>query len=254
MSEFLPVFFSALYSMILCAAADTLFLSGAASKVPGAGQVNAAPENENEAETPAAAAAAATDKTGDIVTDLYLDPEMKDMTVNYFSAVTGSGEIASLILDNALAFKVPPALAFAVCWEESRFNPRAVNRKNRNESIDRGLFQLNDRSFPSIRSGDFFDPAVNVYYGISHLHWCLNAGGTEIAALAMYNAGTNRVRNLGAPKNTLDYIHRVLEYRQKLESAFGVAVLDALRPVAEDEAMIVEVPRTQRFFRLSPVR
>jgi soluble lytic murein transglycosylase-like protein len=238
--------------MILCAAAGTLFLSGAASEVPGTGQVNAA--LEDEAGTPEAAAAAeAVDETEDLVTDLYLDPEMKDMTVDYFSAVTGSGEITSLILDNALAFKVPPALAFAVCWEESRFNPRAVNRKNRNESIDRGLFQLNDRSFPSIRSGDFFDPAVNVYYGISHLRWCLNAGGTEIAALAMYNAGTNRVRNLGTPKNTLDYIHRVLEYRRKLENAFSAAVLNALRHTAGEEA-IVEVPRKQRFFRLSPVR
>jgi soluble lytic murein transglycosylase-like protein len=236
--------------MILCAAAGALSLPGLASKVSGAGQAAAVPEDA--AETPAAVVVA-VDETEDLITDLYLDPEMKDMVVDYFGALTGSGEIASLILDKALAFKVPPALAFAVCWEESRFNPRALNRKNRNGSTDRGLFQLNDRSFPAIQSGDFFDPALNVYYGISHLHWCLNTGGTEIAALAMYNAGTNRVRNLGTPKNTLDYIHRVLEYRRKLESAFGIAARDAPRRTAGDEA-IVEVPRKQRFFRLSPVR
>ncbi|MDR2370492.1 MAG: lytic transglycosylase domain-containing protein [Treponema sp.] len=224
------------------------------SEAPEAGQADAA--TEDAAETPAAEA---VDKTEDLIADLYRNPEMKDMVVDYFGAVAGSGDIASLILENALAFKVPPALAFAVCWEESRFNPRAVNLKNRNESIDRGLFQLNDRSFPALQSEDFFDPAVNIYYGIGHLRWCLNTGETEIAALAMYNAGTNRVRNLGTPKNTLDYVHRVLEYRQKLEHAFSIAVLDAQDRPAGDEAAvetveIVEVSRKQRFFRLSPVR
>jgi hypothetical protein len=36
----------------------------------------------------------------------------------------------------------------------------------------------------------------------------------------MYNAGTGRVRFQGTPKNTLDYIHRILERQRRIERAF----------------------------------
>jgi hypothetical protein len=60
---------------------------------------------------------------------------------------------------------------------------------------------------------------------MAHLRVCLDSGGTEIAALAMYNAGTGRVRSLGAPKNTLDYIHRILERRGKIERVFQIEAM-----------------------------
>jgi hypothetical protein len=190
----------------------------------------------------------------DLIVVFYHDLATRGMVEDYFGTLTGSPEIARTVLVNAAAFNIPPALAFAVCWEESRFNPAAVNRKNRNASIDRGLFQLNDKSFPNVKHSDFFDPEINAYYGMSHLRWCLNSGGTEIAALAMYNAGTNRVRNLGTPKNTLDYIHRVLEYRQKLENAFGIAAFNALRRQEAETILAAETEtKRSRFFRLSPL-
>jgi hypothetical protein len=43
---------------------------------------------------------------------------------------------------------------------------------------------------------------------------------TEIAALAMYNAGAGRVTASGAPKSTLDYISRILENKNKIENKF----------------------------------
>jgi hypothetical protein len=154
------------------------------------------------------------------ILDFYRDPDSRDWVVSFFTSLCGSRYIAAVILTNAAAFDVAPALAFALSWEESRYNPRAVNRKNRDESIDRGLFQLNSRSFPKITEQDFFNPSINAWYGMGHLRWCLDSGGSEIAALAMYNAGTGRVRSLGAPKITLDYIHRILENRRKIEEAF----------------------------------
>jgi soluble lytic murein transglycosylase-like protein len=144
-------------------------------------------------------------------------------------------------------------LAFALCWEESRFNPQAENRKNRNASIDRGLFQLNDRSFPALNGADFFNPRINSYYAMAHLRWCLNSGGTEIAALAMYNAGVHRVANLGTPKGTLDYVHRVLQNRDRLEGAFA-AFTGTFRQDEENAAPPEAEEETRpRFFRLSPL-
>jgi soluble lytic murein transglycosylase-like protein len=86
--------------------------------------------------------------------------------------------------------------------------------------VDRGLFQLNSDSFPNLAEPDFFDPLVNAHYGLAHLRWCIDAGGSEIAGLAMYNAGTGRVRSGATPKVTLDYVSRILENRWKIEELF----------------------------------
>jgi hypothetical protein len=154
------------------------------------------------------------------ILELYRSPASRDRVVAFFAALCGSRNIAAVILANAEAFDISPSLAFALCWEESRYEPMAVNRKNRDESIDRGLFQLNNRSFPNIAVSDFFNPSINAWYGMGHLRLCLDTGGTEIAGLAMYNAGTGRVRNTGAPKHTLDYIHRILERRARIDESF----------------------------------
>ncbi|WP_461249086.1 transglycosylase SLT domain-containing protein, partial [Treponema sp. R6D11] len=96
----------------------------------------------------------------------------------FFHGLTGSREIAEAILFNASACNVPPALAFSLCAEESGYNPRALNR-NRNETVDRGLFQLNNASFPKLKIEDFYDTGVNARHGLLHLRWCLNTAGTE---------------------------------------------------------------------------
>jgi hypothetical protein len=100
-----------------------------------------------------------------------------------------------------------------------------MNRHNRDGSIDRGLFQLNNRSFPNLENSAFFDIKSNARYGISHLRHCLDSGGSEISALAMYNAGAGRVSTSGAPKVTLDYISRILENRGRLESRFHAMLI-----------------------------
>jgi hypothetical protein len=156
----------------------------------------------------------------DVILSSYQDAFSRDQVVTFFGAITHSDEMAAIILANASAFNVSPSLAFALCWEESRYNPRAVNRKNRNETVDRGLFQLNCRSFPLLTEEDFFNPSINAYYAMAHLRWCLDTAGSEVAGLAMYNAGTTRVRQNGTPKNTLDYISRVLEYQNRVEEFF----------------------------------
>jgi soluble lytic murein transglycosylase-like protein len=136
----------------------------------------------------------------------------------FFTALCGSSELAAFILGNAAQYDIAPALAFALCWEESRYYRYAVNR-NKNGSVDRGLFQLNSQSFPELSGEDFFNPEINVRYAMAHLRWCLDRGGSELSGLAIYNAGTNRV-DKGVPKITLNYISRIISYRKGIETLF----------------------------------
>ena len=168
------------------------------------------------------------------ILEYYRNEEYAEWVINFFTGICSNREIAKAILDNSNEYKVPAALAFALSWEESRFNPNAVNRNNRNGSIDCGLFQLNNRSFPNLETNDFFNIGINARYGISHLRFCLNFGGSEISALAMYNAGTAKVSNTGAPKVTLDYISRILENRSRIEGRFHVML------IKEEESRLAE--------------
>ncbi|GHT92162.1 hypothetical protein FACS1894140_3810 [Spirochaetia bacterium] len=163
----------------------------------------------------------------DAAFDRYRDPASREWVITFFTLISGSRDIAEAILINAEIFNISPSLAFALCWEESRYTPRAVNRRNLNGSMDRGLFQLNSRTFPALTEADFFNPRTNARYGLSHLRWCLDSGGSEIAALAIYNAGTSRVSITGTPKHTLDYVSRILASRQKIDTLFRAEIAHA---------------------------
>lgn len=161
----------------------------------------------------------------DIILEAYRDPDFKDDVIAFFSLVADSRVLASIILAEAEAYNISPALAFALCKEESQYKVRAVSRQNVNGSIDRGLFQLNNLSFPQLKEADFFNPETNAQYGMAHLRWCLDAAGSELAALAMYNAGATRVKSNNTPKRTLDYISRILDSRDRIDEAFRVEYL-----------------------------
>ncbi len=153
---------------------------------------------------------------------LYRSDLAKADVLWFYSHITGSETIARIILDKAEQNDVPPPLAFALAWEESHFQPKAVNRNA--TSTDRGLYQLNNKAFPKLTERDFFNPETSANYGLSHLSYCLDLSGNEVAALAMYNAGTTKVRNDKTPKRTLDYISRILSYKEGLEKLFAQQV------------------------------
>jgi hypothetical protein len=159
-------------------------------------------------------------KRADPIRELYQDSESQPRVIEFFAELCNSKQIATIILANAEEFDIPPALAFSLCWEESRFNPRAFNNANRDNSVDRGLFQLNSRTFPALAVQDFYNPEINAHNGMKYLRTCLDSGETEIIALAMYNAGSGRVRGTGTPLRTLVYISRILENSDKIENHF----------------------------------
>jgi hypothetical protein len=153
---------------------------------------------------------------------LYRDPRSRWAVESFYAGVAGSPQLGRIILQQASANDIPLPLAFALAWGESQFNVHAFNRNP--QSVDRGLFQLNSRTFPRVRIDEFYDPQVNARLGLKHLRFCLNQGRNELVGLAIYNAGAVKVRK-GTPYSTLHHVARILEFRDKLEEQF----LDALQ-------------------------
>ncbi len=161
----------------------------------------------------------------DPIAPYYRDPSTKESTLQFFSTLTQSDTIARAILDSSDKFGVRPSLAFALALEESDFKIDAINKNG--DSVDRGLFQLNSKSYPRLKAQDFYDPTTNARYGISHLGSCLAQAGNEVAALAMYNAGNGRVERGATPQRTLNYISRILAYEDNISSLFAAKVMAA---------------------------
>jgi hypothetical protein len=154
----------------------------------------------------------------DLFLALYESPVFHQEVRDFFVDHTGSSFIGDIILEAAIRHDVPVFLAFSLAWAESGFKPDAVNRNS--SSIDRGLFQLNNRSFPDLGPAQFFDPEINTDRGLRYLRSCLDLGENRIVALAMYNAGRGRVNSGGTPKMTLDYISKIIDHQIELEEAF----------------------------------
>ncbi len=158
----------------------------------------------------------------------YRDITTRTAVTQFYAQLTGSTTVADAILTYASKNDIPLSLAFALAWGESRYKTTAVN-KNSNTSIDRGLFQLNSNSFPKIAESDFFDPYISARYGLAHLSFCIQTAGNEIAGLAMYNAGTGKVKKDGTPRRTLNYISGILDYKNAVDELFEQEVINTTK-------------------------
>lgn len=160
---------------------------------------------------------------------LYRQAMSKAAVEWFYTHITGDRDTAVAILENADKNNVPVSMAFALAYTESHYKTNAVH-KNANNTIDRGLFQLNNNSFPKLTEEDFFDPEISAKYGLSHLKFCLETAGNDVAALAMYNAGTTRVRSNKTPQTTLNYIGNIIVYQKTLDDLFTQEVVAYYEP------------------------
>jgi len=74
--------------------------------------------------------------------------------------------IMDLILLIAPQYDVPSMLVVSIIWHESRGNPYAINKNNKNGTIDRGIMQLNSSWFDD---PNWHCAETNIRAGISHL-------------------------------------------------------------------------------------
>lgn len=160
--------------------------------------------------------------------EFYRQLITRNAVIEFYENITGNRDVALAILEYADIYDIPLSLAFSLAFNESRYKVRAVNG-NSNASVDRGLFQLNSESFPGFTEDDFFNPYISAKQGLAFLRYCLDIGGNEISALAMYNAGTHRVRNNRTPQMTLNHISRIVTYKRGLEDMFNVKVTAVFR-------------------------
>jgi soluble lytic murein transglycosylase-like protein len=124
-----------------------------------------------------------------------------------------------LILLNARANDVPPALVKAVIAAESMFDSEAVSHAGA-----QGLMQLMPETARALGVNDPFRPDENVRGGTEYLRAMLDRYGDFSRALAAYNAGPKAVdRHQGVPpyRETRDYVRRVLTYYRDYDCDFG---------------------------------
>jgi len=124
-----------------------------------------------------------------------------------------------LILINARAHDVPPALVKAVIAAESLFDADAVSHAGA-----QGLMQLMPATAQQMGVRDPFRPDENVDGGTRYLRAMLDRYGDMTRALAAYNAGPTAVdyyRGVPPYPETRDYVARVLNYYRHYDGDFG---------------------------------
>jgi len=167
-----------------------------------------------------------------------MDREMQ-VTLDYFTERTGSRELASVIIEAADMYDIPRTLALALAYKESSFDPHQVSANSK--SVDRGLFQLNSLSFPDMSDEEVFNPRINAQTGMSYLRYCWNRGGNATVALAMYNAGPTRVEELGTPVFTMNYIHKIYQFKDSYDRELERRMLFDPQSLRDSEKTVKKV-------------
>ena len=127
---------------------------------------------------------------------------------------------ADLISGAAQQHGVDADLIVSVITAESKFNPRAVSRKNA-----RGLMQLLPETATRLGVKNVFDPQENINAGTRYLRELLDRYNNDLTlTIAAYNAGPQRIDqfNKGIPpyRETISYVRLVQKtYKARKSSA-----------------------------------
>ncbi|MFW6233856.1 MAG: transglycosylase SLT domain-containing protein [Spirochaetota bacterium] len=166
---------------------------------------------------------------------LYREEVTHRAVLEFFSEIARDEVIAATIAHHADRYDIPLTLAFTMAFIESSFRPDVVNFNSR--SVDRGLFQLNNRTFPHLDEEDFFHVDTNARYAMGHLRYTLDrAGGDYRTAVAIYNAGEGRVLAGLTPPSTQLYVQRATAYREQLLQNFRAYIQRHFPPGPGDVA------------------
>ncbi|MCH5150203.1 MAG: transglycosylase SLT domain-containing protein [Spirochaetales bacterium] len=168
-----------------------------------------------ESKTTALAKNVSSDELANIRTQTFRSAE--DIKKNYYSGIIENEDIARLAIEYSEKEGIETSLLVALMKTESNFNPNAINY-NYNGSVDRGICQLNSKTFPHLSKQDFYDPETNIKIAASFLRWCLeNTDYNLVRALACYNAGWGNVTNENVGDLTLNYIQKITTYKKSFE-------------------------------------
>lgn len=104
-----------------------------------------------------------------------------------------------------------PKLLKAIAMQESGMNPSAVNRSNKNGSVDIGLFQINSSWLPKLkRQGiterQLYDGCISAYVAAWILANEINTHGLTWRAVGAYNSPTENNRKSYASRIQAIYL------------------------------------------------
>ena len=122
-------------------------------------------------------------------------------------------------------------LIISVIAAESKFNPKAISRKNA-----RGLMQLLPQTATRLGVKNIFDPQENIEAGTKYLRELLDRYNNDLTlALAAYNAGPQRVelyKSVPPFRETLSYVRLVQKtYATRKSASSQTALSDAGIPL-----------------------
>ena len=149
--------------------------------------------------------------------DIYIEEIIESKVTNVDETVL------RLIWSIAVQEGVPPYFVQAIALtENTTLNPNAVNKDNKNGSLDLGVMQLNSNYFGHI---DWKCPDTNIRAGVAHIKYLLGHPdihtywGLSIA----YNAGIGRIKN--PPESSLTYADDVMIKFTELCSGYVCPVI-----------------------------
>jgi len=143
--------------------------------------------------------------------DLYLRDGNVDKLLKIFSHICSDREIAHLIMINALYYEIPVCLLFSVVFNESGFNPNAINIYR--DHKDYGLMQLNKNSFKGYSENELLRIDVNLRLGCEYLVKLKNRYGSWGLAIIHYNGLYE--------KGAGEYLVKVFEKEREFESIYN---------------------------------
>lgn len=154
------------------------------------------------------------------LTPVFEKPE--DIILHYYTELIEDEKIAELAIRYSQENHIETSLLVALMKTESNFNPQAMNY-NYNGSIDRGICQLNSRTFPHFKKADFYNAETNIKTASQFLRWCLdNSENNVVRALAYYNAGYGNVSNENVGEITLNYIQKITTYKKSYDDELEI--------------------------------
>ncbi len=112
-----------------------------------------------------------------------------------------------------------PKLLEAIALQESGMNPSLVSRRNKNGTVDIGLFQINSGWLPKLKKlgiteKQLYDGCVSAYVGAWILAHELNTHGATWRAVGAYNSPTEGNRRVYAERIHQRYMKLISDKSQ----------------------------------------
>ena len=121
------------------------------------------------------------------------------ITVAAMAALLACGSASACWEEAAARYGVNPYVLYAIAKTESKLNPAAMNRNNKNGSYDIGLMQINSGWLPTLRKlgideAQLMDACTNIHVGAWVLAQNMRRMGNSWEAVGAYNARNPELR------------------------------------------------------------